>query len=121
MLFKFGVCVCVCVSNFSHPFTDYGQIKLVKNMGLGLFQTQKKLEYQEVIFLVLFFQPGQNIDVFVPVACHPGYFVLQAWHDLHKLVVLMGEMMLYYNQTGKTNPTTTIQKGHIYAAKIDKK
>ncbi|KAL3996204.1 potassium voltage-gated channel Shaker-related subfamily A, beta member 2 [Sarotherodon galilaeus] len=73
-----------------------------------------------LIFLVLFFQPGQNIDVFVPVACHPGYFVLQAWHDLHKLVVLMGEMMLYYNQTGKTNPSTTIQKGHIYAAKIDK-
>lgn len=90
--------------------------------GCGwLFQTQKKLQYQQVIFLVLFFQPGQSIDVFVPVACHPGYFVLQAWHDLHKLVVLMGEMMLYYNQTGKTNPTTTIQKGHIYAAKIDKK
>uniref|UniRef100_A0AAQ5Z852 Tudor domain containing 7 n=1 Tax=Amphiprion ocellaris TaxID=80972 RepID=A0AAQ5Z852_AMPOC len=67
-----------------------------------------------------FFQLGQNMDVFVPVACHPGYFVLQPWQDLHKLVVLMGEMMLYYNQTGKTNTVTQIQKREVYAAKIDK-
>ncbi|XP_044047697.1 tudor domain-containing protein 7A isoform X2 [Siniperca chuatsi] len=65
-------------------------------------------------------QPGQNMDVFVPVACHPGYFVLQPWQDLHKLVVLMGEMILYYNQTWKTNTATHIQKGEVYAAKIDK-
>uniref|UniRef100_A0A665TH26 Tudor domain containing 7 a n=1 Tax=Echeneis naucrates TaxID=173247 RepID=A0A665TH26_ECHNA len=65
-------------------------------------------------------QPGQNIDVFVPVACHPGYFVLQPWQDLHKLVVLMGEMILYYNQTWKTNTTVDIQKGNVYAARIDK-
>ncbi|XP_068448627.1 tudor domain-containing protein 7A [Clinocottus analis] len=65
-------------------------------------------------------QPGQNMDVFVPVACHPGYFVVQPWQDLHKLVVLMGEMMLYYNQTWKTNSAPIIQKGQIYAAKIDK-
>uniref|UniRef100_A0AAQ5XR84 Tudor domain-containing protein 7 n=1 Tax=Amphiprion ocellaris TaxID=80972 RepID=A0AAQ5XR84_AMPOC len=65
-------------------------------------------------------QLGQNMDVFVPVACHPGYFVLQPWQDLHKLVVLMGEMMLYYNQTGKTNTVTQIQKREVYAAKIDK-
>ncbi|XP_056265628.1 tudor domain-containing protein 7A isoform X2 [Pseudoliparis swirei] len=62
-------------------------------------------------------QPGQNMDVFVPVACHPGYFVVQPWQDLHKLVVLMGEMMLYYNQT---NSAPNIQKGQVYAAKIDK-
>ncbi|TNN64370.1 Tudor domain-containing protein 7B [Liparis tanakae] len=62
-------------------------------------------------------QPGQNMDVFVPVACHPGYFVVQPWQDLHKLVVLMGEMMLYYNQT---NSAPSIQKGQVYAAKIDK-
>ncbi|XP_047434630.1 tudor domain-containing protein 7A [Mugil cephalus] len=62
-------------------------------------------------------QPGQTIDVFVSVACHPGYFVLQPWEGLHKLVVLMGEMILYYNQT---NTTTDIQKGGLYAAKIDK-
>ncbi len=68
-----------------------------------------------------FFQPGQNMDVFVPVACHPGYFVLQPWQDLHKLVVLMGEMILYYNQTWKANTALHIQKGEVYAAKIDKK
>uniref|UniRef100_A0A8C9XSG5 Tudor domain containing 7 a n=1 Tax=Sander lucioperca TaxID=283035 RepID=A0A8C9XSG5_SANLU len=73
-----------------------------------------------LILLPVFFQPGQNMDVFVPVACHPGYFVLQPWQDLHKLVVLMGEMILYYNQTLKTNPAPHIQRGEIYAAKIVK-
>lgn len=61
------------------------------------------------------------MDVFIPVACHPGYFVLQPWQDLHNLVVLMGEMILYYNQILKTNSSTHIQKGKVYAAKIDKK
>ncbi|XP_060908783.1 tudor domain-containing protein 7A [Labrus mixtus] len=65
-------------------------------------------------------QPGQNVDVFVPVACHPGYFVLQPWQDLHKLVVLMGEMILFYNQTSKSNAATHIERGEVYAAKIDK-
>nr|XP_057921530.1 tudor domain-containing protein 7A [Doryrhamphus excisus] len=64
--------------------------------------------------------PGQNIDVHVPVACHPGYFVMQPWQDLHKLMVLMGEMMLYYNQTAKTTTAMQIDKGEIYAAKIEK-
>lgn len=67
------------------------------------------------------FQPGQNIDVYVPVVCHPGYFVLQPWQDLHKLVVLMGEMTLYYNDTGKNHTTPQIQKGEVYAAQIDKR
>ncbi|XP_041641263.1 tudor domain-containing protein 7B-like [Cheilinus undulatus] len=65
-------------------------------------------------------KPGQSMDVFVPVACHPGYFVLQPWQDLHKLVVLMGEMILYYNQMWKSNTDVHIKKGEIYAAKIDK-
>ncbi|XP_071390141.1 tudor domain-containing protein 7A [Centroberyx affinis] len=65
-------------------------------------------------------QPGQNMDVFVPVALHPGYFVVQPWQDLHKLVVLMGEMILYYNQAGSTATATHVQKGEVYAAKIDK-
>uniref|UniRef100_A0A3Q2ZNC6 Tudor domain containing 7 a n=1 Tax=Hippocampus comes TaxID=109280 RepID=A0A3Q2ZNC6_HIPCM len=65
------------------------------------------------------FQLGQNMDVYVPAACHPGYFVLQPWQDLHKLVVLMGQMMLYYNQT-VTTTTGQIKKGDIYAAKIGK-
>ncbi|XP_077381543.1 tudor domain-containing protein 7A [Festucalex cinctus] len=63
--------------------------------------------------------PGQNMDVHVPAACHPGYFVLQPWNGLHKLVVLMGEMMLYYNKTA-TPTAVQIKKGGIYAAKINK-
>lgn len=66
-------------------------------------------------------QPGQNMDVFVPVVCHPGYFVVQLWQSLHKLVVLMGEMVLYYNQMENTSRAVNIQKGEVYAAKIDKK
>ncbi|XP_034454399.1 tudor domain-containing protein 7A [Hippoglossus hippoglossus] len=64
-------------------------------------------------------QPGQNMDVFVPVACHPRYFVLQPWQDLHKLTVLMGEMIFYYNQHKTTTPTH-IQRGDFCAARIDK-
>lgn len=61
------------------------------------------------------------MDVFVPMACHPGYFVVQPWQDLHKLEVLRGEMVLYYNQCGNTSTTMDIQKGRVYAAKFDKK
>ena len=77
--------------------------------------------YINLFHLLPFFQPGMSMDVFVPVACHPGYFVLQLWQDLHKLVVLMGEMILYYNQTWKTNSAPQIQKGEVYAAKMDNK
>uniref|UniRef100_A0A3P8N9D7 Tudor domain containing 7 n=1 Tax=Astatotilapia calliptera TaxID=8154 RepID=A0A3P8N9D7_ASTCA len=106
-------------SSVSNPAVKASpQLRHIAGGGDATTKTQTQLlQLPPLLDLPL---PGQNIDVFVPVACHPGYFVLQAWHDLHKLVVLMGEMMLYYNQTGKTNPTTTIQKGHIYAAKIDK-
>uniref|UniRef100_A0A673GZV6 Tudor domain-containing protein 7A-like n=1 Tax=Sinocyclocheilus rhinocerous TaxID=307959 RepID=A0A673GZV6_9TELE len=60
---------------------------------------------------------GQNVDVFVSVACHPGHFVLQPWQDLYKLVVLMGEMILFYNKQEVTQ--INIQKNNVYAAKID--
>uniref|UniRef100_A0A8C1V470 Tudor domain containing 7 a n=1 Tax=Cyprinus carpio TaxID=7962 RepID=A0A8C1V470_CYPCA len=60
---------------------------------------------------------GQNMDVFVSVACHPGHFVLQLWQDLYKLVVLMGEMILFYNKQEVTQ--INIQKNNVYAAKID--
>ncbi len=62
---------------------------------------------------------GQNMDVFVSVACHPGHFVLQLWQDLYKLVVLMGEMILFYNKQEVTQ--INIQKNNVYAAKIDNK
>ncbi|XP_062865139.1 tudor domain-containing protein 7A isoform X2 [Trichomycterus rosablanca] len=61
---------------------------------------------------------GQNLDVFVSVACHPGHFVLQPWQELYKLVVLMGEMILYYNRQEERR--IAIEKNHIYAAKINR-
>ncbi|XP_056136395.1 tudor domain-containing protein 7A [Lampris incognitus] len=63
-------------------------------------------------------QPGQNLDVFVSVACHPGHFMIQPCRDQFKLVVLMGEMVLYYNQTEAA--ATRFQDGEVYAAKVDK-
>lgn len=59
---------------------------------------------------------GNNMDVYVSVACHPGHFVLQPWRDMYKLVVLMGEMILYYNKT-EAMPVD-IEKNQIYAAKV---
>ncbi|XP_015200610.2 tudor domain-containing protein 7B [Lepisosteus oculatus] len=62
-------------------------------------------------------QVGQNLDIFVSVACHPGHFVFQPWKDLYKLVVLMGEMILYYNKMeGKPIP---VEKNQICAAKVE--
>ncbi|KAK0139558.1 Tudor domain-containing protein 7B [Merluccius polli] len=64
-------------------------------------------------------QVGQNMDVFVPVASHPGHFVVQPWQDLYKLVVLMGEMVLYYNQSQTSSTPPLLHKDQIYAAKVD--
>lgn len=60
---------------------------------------------------------GNNVDVYVSVACHPGHFVLQPWRDMYKLVVLMGEMILYYNKTEEK--PVNIEKNEIYAAKVE--
>ncbi|KAM4611894.1 tudor domain-containing protein 7B [Polymixia lowei] len=61
---------------------------------------------------------GNNMDIYVSVACHPGHFVLQPWRDMYKLVVLMGEMILYYNKTEEKKPLN-IEKSQIYAAKVE--
>ncbi|XP_064199976.1 tudor domain-containing protein 7B [Anguilla rostrata] len=61
--------------------------------------------------------PGQNMDVYVSVACHPGHFVLQPWQDLYKLAVLMGEMILYYNKMDEQ--PAHVEKNQIYAAKVE--
>uniref|UniRef100_A0A7N6A2Q2 Tudor domain-containing protein 7 n=1 Tax=Anabas testudineus TaxID=64144 RepID=A0A7N6A2Q2_ANATE len=58
-----------------------------------------------------------NIDIYVSVACHPGHFVLQPWRDMYKLVVLMGEMILYYNKSEEK--PVSIEKNQIYAAKVE--
>uniref|UniRef100_A0A8B9LHM3 Tudor domain-containing protein 7B n=1 Tax=Astyanax mexicanus TaxID=7994 RepID=A0A8B9LHM3_ASTMX len=60
---------------------------------------------------------GHNIDIYVSVACHPGHFVLQPWQDMYKLVVLMGEMILYYNKTEEK--PLTVEKNQVYAAKVE--
>lgn len=65
-------------------------------------------------------QPGHNMDVFVPVACHPGYFVVQRLEDLYKLTVMTEEMMLYYDHMEKSNAVVSVEKGAVYAAKIER-
>ncbi|TSL40974.1 Tudor domain-containing protein 7B [Bagarius yarrelli] len=59
----------------------------------------------------------QNIDIYVSVACHPGHFVLQPWKDMYKLVILMEEMILYYNKTDEK--PLTVEKNQVYAAKVE--
>uniref|UniRef100_A0A8C1E1B7 Tudor domain containing 7 b n=1 Tax=Cyprinus carpio carpio TaxID=630221 RepID=A0A8C1E1B7_CYPCA len=60
---------------------------------------------------------GQNLDVFVSVACHPGHFVLQPWHDMYKLVDLMGEMILHYNKMEEK--PLKVEKSQVCAAKLE--
>lgn len=64
-------------------------------------------------------KPGEHMDVYVSVACHPGHFVVQPWQELHNLEVLMEEMILYYSMAeGKP---VTVQKNKLYAAKVENK
>uniref|UniRef100_A0A8C5H920 Tudor domain-containing protein 7B-like n=1 Tax=Gouania willdenowi TaxID=441366 RepID=A0A8C5H920_GOUWI len=65
----------------------------------------------------VFLHSGSNMDVFVSVACHPGHFVLQPWRDTYKLVVMMEEMILYYNKTEEK--PLNIAKNQIHAAKVE--
>uniref|UniRef100_A0A3Q4GEW6 Tudor domain containing 7 b n=1 Tax=Neolamprologus brichardi TaxID=32507 RepID=A0A3Q4GEW6_NEOBR len=60
---------------------------------------------------------GNNMDVYVSLACHPGHFVLQPWGDMYRLVVLMGEMILYYNKTEEK--PLNVEKNQVYAAKVE--
>uniref|UniRef100_A0A8C8BXA5 Tudor domain-containing protein 7B n=1 Tax=Oncorhynchus tshawytscha TaxID=74940 RepID=A0A8C8BXA5_ONCTS len=60
---------------------------------------------------------GHNMDIYVSVACHPGHFVVQPWRDMYKLVVLMEEMILYYNKT-EEKPLKG-ENNQIYAAKVE--
>ncbi|XP_075067018.1 tudor domain-containing protein 7 [Mixophyes fleayi] len=62
---------------------------------------------------------GEHMDVFVSVACHPGHFVFQPWQELHKLEVLMEEMLLHYSTTEEK--PVDVEKNKMYAAKVDKK
>ncbi|XP_040273217.1 tudor domain-containing protein 7 [Bufo bufo] len=62
---------------------------------------------------------GEHIDIFVSVACHPGHFVFQPWKELHKLEVLMEEMLLHYSTTEEKR--IDMEKNKLYAAKVDNK
>ncbi|KAG8512179.1 Tudor domain-containing protein 7, partial [Galemys pyrenaicus] len=64
-------------------------------------------------------KPGEHMDVYVPVACHPGYFVIQPWQEIHKLEVLMEEMILYYSVSEERH--IAVEKDQVYAAKVENK
>ncbi|XP_058027719.1 tudor domain-containing protein 7 isoform X2 [Ahaetulla prasina] len=64
-------------------------------------------------------QSHEQMDVFVALACHPGYFILQSWKEMHKLEMLMEEMLLYYNTT--EDGAVAVEKNKIYAAKVKNK
>ncbi|XP_060092983.1 tudor domain-containing protein 7 isoform X2 [Heteronotia binoei] len=60
---------------------------------------------------------GEQMDVFVSLACHPGYFVLQPWQEMHSLEVLMEEMLLFYSRVDERR--VTVEKNKVYAAKVE--
>ncbi|XP_008998092.1 tudor domain-containing protein 7 isoform X3 [Callithrix jacchus] len=68
---------------------------------------------------VLLSKPGEHMDVYIPVACHPGYFVIQPWQEIHKLEVLMEEMILYYSVSEERH--IAVEKDQVYAAKVENK
>ncbi|NWZ93775.1 TDRD7 protein, partial [Nesospiza acunhae] len=61
-------------------------------------------------------KPGDLMDIYVSVACHPGHFVVQPWNELNNLYALMEEMILYYSRAEEK--PVTIEKNKLYAAKI---
>ncbi|CAG11537.1 unnamed protein product, partial [Tetraodon nigroviridis] len=72
-------------------------------------------------FIIIPPQPDQFMDVFVTLVHDPGHFVLQPWLDMHKLAILMGDMILYYTRKWTGSSTICVQKGEVYAAKVGKK
>lgn len=60
---------------------------------------------------------GELMDVYVPLACHPGHFIVQPWKELHNLEALMEEMILYYSRVEEK--PVDVEKNKLYAAKIE--
>uniref|UniRef100_A0A665VFI2 Tudor domain-containing protein 7B n=1 Tax=Echeneis naucrates TaxID=173247 RepID=A0A665VFI2_ECHNA len=111
---------------YVHLFTDKNFHDPARSLNHQMVQSDLFKQQPDVFltshrFFSAFYLPvpgfGNNIDVYVSVACHPGHFVLQPWRDMYKLVVLMGEMILYYNKTEEK--PLNIQKNQIYAAKVE--
>uniref|UniRef100_A0A673CP43 Tudor domain-containing protein 7B-like n=1 Tax=Sphaeramia orbicularis TaxID=375764 RepID=A0A673CP43_9TELE len=90
-------------------------VQWLREKVLNITDCSMKVKYS--IFTLFNLSHGGNMDVYVSVACHPGHFVLQPWRDMYKLVVLMGEMILYYNKTEEK--PLNIEKNQIYAAKVE--
>ncbi|NWW18837.1 TDRD7 protein, partial [Falcunculus frontatus] len=61
-------------------------------------------------------KPGDLMDIYVSVACHPGHFIVQPWNELNNLYALMEEMILYYSRAEEK--PVNIEKNKLYAAKI---
>uniref|UniRef100_A0A8C0JER7 Tudor domain-containing protein 7 n=1 Tax=Chelonoidis abingdonii TaxID=106734 RepID=A0A8C0JER7_CHEAB len=64
-------------------------------------------------------KPGEHMDVYISVACHPGHFVVQPWQEIHNLEVLMEEMILYYSMAEER--PIAVKKNNLYAAKVENK
>ncbi|XP_074850599.1 tudor domain-containing protein 7 isoform X2 [Carettochelys insculpta] len=64
-------------------------------------------------------KPGEHMDIYVSVACHPGHFVVQPWQEIHNLEVLMEEMILYYSMAEER--PIAVKKNNLYAAKVENK
>ncbi|NXG10768.1 TDRD7 protein, partial [Sakesphorus luctuosus] len=64
-------------------------------------------------------KPGELMDIYVSVACHPGHFIVQPWNELNNLYALMEEMILYYSRAEEK--PVNIEKNKLYAAKIGDK
>ncbi|NXD31183.1 TDRD7 protein, partial [Spelaeornis formosus] len=61
-------------------------------------------------------KPGDLMDIYVSVACHPGHFIIQPWNELNNLYALMEEMILYYSRAEEK--PVNVEKNKLYAAKI---
>ncbi|XP_028330211.1 tudor domain-containing protein 7B [Gouania willdenowi] len=100
------------------PFSSSGPVKAdLKKTLLGSETPSPFLPSPQPPPLLELPPAGSNMDVFVSVACHPGHFVLQPWRDTYKLVVMMEEMILYYNKTEEK--PLNIAKNQIHAAKVE--
>ncbi|XP_077106775.1 tudor domain-containing protein 7 [Ranitomeya variabilis] len=92
------------------------QSSVTKKQSVGQGTTRPSIDLPPLLPLP---RSGAHIDVFVSVACHPGHFVFQPWQELHKLEVLMEEMLLHYSTTEEKQPN--LEKNKLYAAKVDNK
>uniref|UniRef100_A0A8K9V3V9 Tudor domain-containing protein 7B n=1 Tax=Oncorhynchus mykiss TaxID=8022 RepID=A0A8K9V3V9_ONCMY len=108
--------------NFQDPARSLNRQMAIKQIYLSLLKSPATRSCSICNYMVQTLSKsvsaaGHNMDIYVSVACHPGHFVVQPWRDMYKLVVLMEEMILYYNKT-EEKPLKG-EKNQIYAAKVE--